>query len=240
MTVRSTGFCFCAAILLALSAGVSPARSSTHPDDDFDDFENIDWFEDDLKTRTDQVNEGELAFLAVPPEKEVHHMHNVVILDGDSRDSGWVRLEQCHYNIDRVARAQIVFHKDRIRNLRIRHAENMGKAWVEGASVQLTDIADDSSLCLEADSRALKANGDGSFRIDNGPFMRRFLDGYYPMRVSERILLADSGLRFSAIKPVHQPGFEVEVRADTVHFDAWFEGQLRTEVELLPVGPGRD
>jgi len=218
-----------AVVLLALALVVVSVRASTHTaDDDFD------WFEDDLKTRTDQVNEGELAFLAVPPAKAVHHLSNVVILDADSRDSGWVRLEQCHYNIDKVPAAQIVFHKDRIRNLRIVHAQNMGDSWVEGASVQLTDIGADSSLCLEADSRALSANGDGSFRIDNGPFMRRFLDGYYPMQVSERILLAGSGLRFADIKPARQPGFEVEVSADTIRFDAWFEGRLRTEVRLLP------
>lgn len=218
-----------AVLLLALSLASVSVRASTHAaDDDFD------WFEDDLKTRTDQVNEGELAFLAVPPVKVVHHLSNVVILDSDSRDSGWVRLEQCHYNIDRVPRAQIVFHKERIRNLRIVNAENMGASWVEGASVQLTDIGDDSSLCLEADSRALSANDDGSYRIDNGPFMRRFLDGYYPMRVSERILLGGSGLRFADIKPARQPGFEVEASTDTIRFDAWFEGRLRTEVRLLP------
>jgi len=234
MTVETFRFYRFALIVLALSLAVMPVRSSTHGDDEFDNFENIDWFEDDLKTDTDRVNEGELAFLAVPPVKAVHHMHNIVILDGNSRDSGWVRLEQCHRNIDKVPRAQIVFHKERIRNLQIRNAENMGKAWVEGASVQLTDIGEDSSLCLEADSRALSANGDGSFRIENGPFMRRFLDGYYPMRVSEQILLADSGLRFSAIKPARQPGFEVEADAETIRFDAWFEGRLRTEVELLP------
>lgn len=234
MTVETFDLYRCAAAILALSLSVMPVHSSTHGDDDFDNFENIDWFEDDLKSQTDHVNEGELEFLSVPPAKVVHHMHNIVILDGDSRDSGWVRLEQCHYNIDQVPRAQIVFSRERIRNLQIRNAENMGKAWVEGASVQLTDIGEDSSLCLEADSRALRVNDDGSFRIENGPFMRRFLDGYYPMRVSEQILLADSGLRFSAIKPVQQPGFEVEVNVDTVHFDAWFEGRLRTEVELLP------
>ena len=240
MTVDTSRYCRSAAVVLALWLCMAPARSSTHGDDDFDNFENIDWFEDDLESGTDHVNEGELAFLAVPPVKAVHHLRNLVTLDDDSRDSGWVRLEQCHFNIDKVPRAQIVFHKDNIRNLRIRYAKNMGKAWVEGPSVQLTDIGEASSLCLEADSRAVKANGDGSFRIDNGPFMRRFLDGYYPMRVSARIRLADSGLRFAGIKPAHQPGFEVEVGADTVHFDAWFEGRLRTEVELLPLGQGRD
>lgn len=227
VTIESGIYGRCALLVLALSLVVLPARSSTHGDDD-------NWFEDDFETGTDHVNEGELVFLDEPPANAVHHLHNLVILDRDSRDSGWVKLEQCHYNIDQVPRAQIVFHKDRVRNLEIRVAKNVGKAWVEGASVQLTDIGADSSLCLEADSRALNVNGDGSFRIDNGPFMRRFLDGYYPMRVSERIQLADSGLRFAGIAPAHQPGFEVEVDAHSIRFDAWFEGRLLTEVLLEP------
>jgi hypothetical protein len=132
-----------------------------------------------------------------------------------------------------VPRAQILFNKERVRNLRITRSENIGESWVDGASVQLTDIGADSSLCVDADSRSLTAIGDGGFRIDNGPFMRRFLDGYYPMRVSVQILLAGSGLRFAGIKPERQPGFEVEFDAGEIRFDAWFEGRLRTEVSLI-------
>ncbi len=99
--------------------------------------------------------------------------------------------------------------------------------------MQLTDIGADSSLCLDADSRALRATGDGGYQVNNGPFMRRFLDGYYPMRVSEKILLADSGLRFAGIKPARQPGFEVEFDAESISFDAWFEGRLLTEISLV-------
>jgi hypothetical protein len=220
---------FAAAMLLAALA----AQSSTHSSDEDD------WFDEDFGDPTAHVNEGELAFLAEPPVEAVHHLSNRVILNVDSRESGWVRLEQCHHNIDNVGRAEIVFHKDNIRNLRITRAVNIDKAWVEGASVQLTDIGKNSSLCLEADSRALHANGDGSFRVENGPFMRRFLDGYYPMRVSERLVLADSGLRFAGIEPVQQPGFEVEVDGDSIRFDAWFEGRLRTEIELVPADGSR-
>jgi len=218
-----------APLLLALLLAAIAAPAAAPPQDD-----DFDWFENDVETSTDHVNEGELAFLVVPPVEAVHHLRNTVTLDRDSRASGWVHLEQCHYNIDDVPRAQILFHKDRIRNLRIRYAANIGAYWVEGASVQLTDIGKGSSLCLDADSQALSANGDGSYRIDNGPFMRRFLDGYYPMRVTERILLAGSGLRFAGIEPARQPGFVVAVGDDAIRFDAWFEGRLRTAVKLLP------
>ena len=213
----------CVLLLAAL-----PAASSTDADD-----ESFEWFdEEDLESLTAAVNEGELEFLASPPSEIVHHLDNVLILDRSSPASGWVRLQQCHRNIDRVSRAEIVFNAERVRNIRITHSENIGASWVDGASVQLTDVAEGSHLCLGADSRALTALGDGAFRVDNGPFMRRFLDGYYPMRVSERIMLADSGLRFAGITPEQQPGFEVTVDALSIRFDAWFEGRLRTEVEL--------
>ncbi len=214
--------------LLVLLAAL-PVQSSTHSQND-----DPDWFEFDVESLTAQVNEGDLHFLAQPPAEPVHHHDNVVTLDRESLGNGWVRLVQCHHNIDRVSRAQILFRKGRIRNIRITHAENIGRAWVEGASVQLSDIGAHSSLCLDAESQALSANGDGSYRVSNGPFMRRFLDGYYPMRVSHRIVLADSGLRFAAIRPGRQPGFEVAVTSDAISFDAWFEGRLRTEVDLVP------
>ena len=100
-------------------------------------------------------------------------------------------------------------------------------------SVQLSDIRQDSRLCLAAETRALSADSEGGYRIDNGPFMRRFLDGYYAMRVSQKIILADSGLAFSGIEPAVQPGFAVSVSNESIDFDAWFEGRLKTKVELI-------
>ena len=206
----------------------TPAWSS---DDDFEsdpEWSDDDWF------GIEEVNEGELEFLAEPPAELVHHHENVMTLGPTSLEDGWVRLDQCHRNIDKVGRAQIIFRAERIRNLRITESTNIGSVWVEDASVQLSDIGEDSMLCLSAESFALSANGDGSYEIDNGPFMRRFLDGYYPMRVSQKIMLADSGLEFFGIHPEIQPGFDVRVTNVSIDFDAWFEGRLLTEVKLVP------
>ncbi len=210
-----------AAALIALPAGSAEETEQFDPG-----WSDGDWFADD-------VNEGELAFLAEPPEEAVHHHRNVMILGRNSLRDGWVRLEQCHHNIDDVARAQIIFRAERTRDLRITDTINIGRAWVEQASVQLSDVGKDSKLCLAAETRALTAGDDGGYRIDNGPFMRRFLDGYYPMRVSQTIVLADSGLRFFGIRPEVQPGFAVKVSDESIDFDAWFEGRLLTAVELV-------
>jgi hypothetical protein len=220
-------FSLLAAALLATSLVAEPAWS-TNDETNFDS----EWPDDDWSV--EDVNEGELEFLAEPPVEHVHHHDNVMTLARASLDDGWVRLDQCHRNIDKVARAQIVFRSGRIRGLHITASENIGRAWVEDASVQLTDIRQNSRLCLAAETRALSANSDGGYRLNNGPFMRRFLDGYYQMRVSQKIVLADSGLVFSGIRPAVQPRFELEVTKQSILFDAWFEGRLLTEIDLVP------
>lgn len=216
---------FAVALVVALAA--LPAGWADDGEQFDPGWSDGDWFADD-------VNEGELAFLDQPPDEIVHHHRNVMTLDRGSLLDGWVRLEQCHHNIDDVARAQIIFRAERIRGLHITDSINIGRAWVEDASVQLSNVGKDSSLCLAAETRALIASDDGGYRIDNGPFMRRFLDGYYPMRVSQKIVLADSGLRFFGIRPEIQPGFAVSVSDESIDFDAWFEGRLLTAVELVP------
>ena len=213
------------AALVALNCLQSLATSS----ETFD--ESAAWPDDDWTT--ENVNEGTLELLAVPPLEAVHHHHNEITVSRASLREGWVLLRQCHRNIDRVSRAQILFRATGIRGLRITEAINIGNSQVENASVQLEDVGADSLLCLEAESRALRIEGNGVYRIENGPFMRRFLDGYYPMRVTQKIDLSDSGLRFESIIPVPQPGFEVRVTDNGIEFDTWFEGRLKTEIDFI-------
>jgi hypothetical protein len=191
------------------------------------------WLEsDDMmppSVSTADVNEGELVFLAQHPAKQVHHHQNYLIINADSLRDGWVRLNQCHDHLDRVPRAQIMYNKDRIRDLQIVTSDNIEQSWVEGNSVQLTNIHENARLCVRAWTRALRANGDGSYSLRNGPFMRRFLDGYYPMRVSMQIDYANSGLHLVSMTPQRQQGFEVKDKEGHLAFDAWFEGRLKTE-----------
>lgn len=191
------------------------------------------WLESDEplppSVSTDHVNEGALVFLEQHPSKPVHHHQNHLTIDTASLRNGWVRLEQCHDHLDRVPLAQITYNRERIRDLQVTTSKNIEQSWVEGHTVQLRNVQENARLCVNAWTRALKANGDGSYSLRNGPFMRRFLDGYYPMRVSMKIDYAASGLRLIAMKPERQQGFDVIERDGSLTFDAWFEGQLRTE-----------
>jgi hypothetical protein len=179
-----------------------------------------------------EVNEGELTFLTTPPAKPVHHHQNRIRITQDSLASGWTELEQCHDNLDAVPAAQITFREGYVRDLRVVESQAIGKAWVEGASVQLQDVAPGARLCLAAQTRALNDSGSGYFTLNNGPYMRKFLDGYYPMQVSLKLEYPAQLLRVLDISPTEQPGFQISQKAGSVKIETFFEGELRTLVQF--------
>lgn len=179
---------------------------------------------------TETVNDGQLHFLTTPPAQPVHLHQNRIVLTPSSLVDGWARLEQCHSHIDAVPRSQITYSAKRIRGLTITRAEDVGRAWVENSTVQLTDIGHAATVCISAETRALESDGQGGFQLRNGPYMRRFLDGYYPMRVSMTVRLETPALRYRDITPPPQPGFTVRHASDEVGYDTVFEGRLITRI----------
>ncbi len=213
------------ALLLLACAFNSPARDYTQQEMD-------DWFNAPPDPSAADVNEGELVFLARQPAKLVHHHHNVLTLNDQTVIDGWGELRQCHENLDRVPATQIVFREDRVRKLRIVSSHGIEKAWVEGATVQLKDVGPNAKICVALSSKVLYPQPDGTFHIANGPFMRKFLDGYYPMHVSMEVIVKSKKLKFYDITPNQQEGFKVSIKPKQVLFDAWFEGRLNTLIRF--------
>jgi hypothetical protein len=79
----------------------------------------------------------------------------------------------------------------------------------------------------------LRILGDGLYVLENGPFMRRYLDGYFPMRVTVAVNWGDLGLSLADSEPQAQPGFEVTESPHGVTIEATFEGRLMTELRLV-------
>jgi len=196
------------------------------------------WFNDDSisdEERALAVNEGELEFLAKQPEQAVHYSQNILTISKDSLRSGWVGLKQCHVNLDAVAALQIVYRYKRMRHLMVESFEGIERSWIEANSVQLEGIQRGAKLCIRADVGILYSDKDGSAVLRNGPFHRKFLDGYYPMHVSLEIKYPADLLRYENISPMMQPGLSVTQGKNSLHVDAWFEGELRTEVSFSRV-----
>lgn len=210
------------AVVMALFATLAmPAGATT---DDWADWPD----ELDLASRVAMVNDGDLEFLPTAAAEGAHYHQNRIEITADSLDRGWVELEQCHENIDAVPAAQILFRADGIRALAIDRSENIGRAWVDGHSVQLEDVEPGAELCIRAQSRALQSLGDGMYRLRNGPYMRQFLDGFYPMRVGLTIDFPRDRLRLVGQAPASQEGFRVNRSQNGIDVDATFEGRLVT------------
>jgi hypothetical protein len=64
----------------------------------------------------------------------------------------------------------------------------------------------------------------------NGPFLRKFLDGYYPMRVTMDVTFPQGKLSFEAINPQVQSGFNVQYADNTMNIEALFVGELEIEI----------
>jgi len=183
---------------------------------------------DDFDMRSaDTVNEGTLHFLEAPPATAVHHHENRVRVTADSLRSGWVELQQCHSHMDAVPRSQITFREGYVRGLAIDTFSGIGRAWVEGASVQLENVAPGARLCLSAQTRALRNTGNGYYSLSHGPYMRKFLDGYYPMHVTLDVAYPAAALRLLDVSPERQPGFAHDEAPGRVKLDTHFEGELR-------------
>jgi hypothetical protein len=188
------------------------------------------WLESDsLEPPEFQVNLGELQFLATPPPRTIPQSDNTFIINNDSLETGWVTLRQCHVDLDPVPVLEVVYQYKQMRQLQIVEQQHIDKAAVVGNSVQMEDIRKGNRLCVEARIRILYREGD-TFKLVNGPYHRRFLDGYYPYHVSFHVRYPSATLELIATQPKPQPGFKVDRSPGRIDIDAWFEGKLMTEM----------
>lgn len=213
--LRALGVC-----LLALPAGAN------------DDFAAWADEQERMRDRITAVNEGALEFLTAPSDEAVHHHAGRISISAQSLVDGWVGLEQCHTNLDQVAEAQILFRPKRTRALHVESTRNVENAYPEGSSIQLRGIGANSEVCVSLETRALQRIDDGVFELQNGPYMRRFLDGYYPLRLTLRIEFPGE-LELADHSPPAQPGFVVVEGARYIDVNALFEGQLRTAFRFV-------
>jgi hypothetical protein len=180
---------------------------------------------------TDTINSGDLVFLEGPVKPGVLHSDSRIRILPDSLETGRVALIQCYRNLDAVPRVELVYSYRDMRNLAILGKRGIDKAEVVDQSVQLEGVAKQASICVEAETGNLYREAEGGYVLKSGPYMRRFLDGYYPFRVSLQVDYPADLLRFDGVTPA-AAGLRVEKDAGAVRLDAWFEGRLTLEMRF--------
>ena len=190
------------------------------------------WFESDAGQQALAVNEGELEFLATAPGGRILRTRNRLTLTADSLADGWVRLDQCQFNLDPVPALEIVYRYQAMRDLRVETFDGMERAWVEDGSVQMVNLGEGAELCISAGVQVLHPLGAGRYEIRSGPFHRRFLDGYYPVRLDYRIHWPAGLLQLEAVHPELQQGFFIREQPGELNIETLFEGRLTIEVHF--------
>jgi hypothetical protein len=173
-----------------------------------------------------EIGGSALRFLATPPDPLPHHHRKQLIVRPDSLKSGWVENRQCHERLDPVAAMEVVFGPGRVRKLRVTRAEHIAKAWVEGESVQLQGVEPGAVLCVESETRILEYDPSlRQYTLTSGPYLRRFLDGYFPLQLTFTLEYPAERFKLLDIQPA-----ELRARAQTppgrVQIETLFEGRL--------------
>lgn len=188
------------------------------------------WLNSDNKSDVSQVNEGELEFIIQPQKKRIFHSVNNLNIRPESIEDGWVDLQQCYYNLDKIDNVEITYKYQSMKELMLVSKKNIESAVVAKQSVQLREVKDNAEICVSTEVRILYKNKNSSFSLINGPYHRRFLDGYYPYHVSLIINYPEHLLSFISSTPKIQDGFSITKENNKLIIDTYFEGILNTEI----------
>lgn len=189
------------------------------------------WFKSDAPAKpVREINEGKLTFLDPAKHRNVMHSDNGIEITRASLKTGWVRFKQCYRHLDPFPKVQVVYKYRKMRNLKLLSFTGIKKAWVEGQSVQLDQVKKGASLCVKAEVQSFYKNGTG-WVLKNGPYRKRFLDGYFPMRVTITVKYPKGVVYVKQVKPVKalKAGQKAQGR---IILDAVFEGILNTEIRF--------
>ena len=191
-----------------------------------------DWFNENDDLSIDDVNEGELTFITPITDKSILHSGSVLMITEKSMETGWVDLQQCYRNLDRVDKMDVVYRYKSIKQLKIISSGNIGKAKVDGQNIKLEDVSSSAYICVQAEVQILEKTSQDTFVLSNGPYYRQFLDGYYPYHVTVSISYPADKLKYTHITPAPQPMFEVVEQPGKLLVDTWFEGVLLIDIKF--------
>ena len=171
-----------------------------------------------------------LVLIDAPAPGDLYRIRNQVILTADSLHSGWIRIEQCHENLDPVPDLQIVYRPGRIDWIRLRGHSNIGRVRIEDLSVQLQDIQPGARLCLTLRKRMSNGEREGEYRLSHGPFYRQFLDGYYPMQLIYRLDYPAGRATAGLLNREQISGTDIRESAGRLEVEAHFAGRFKLDL----------
>jgi hypothetical protein len=181
---------------------------------------------------SDIATEGQIKYLKERPDPGAYSYESRVKITPASLESGSVQIATCHYQLDPIRKVVIVFNPDRIQAIAVKSVDKMASAEVKNNQVVLTDVERGASICIDLQSKALDQVGAGQYRLNAGPLMRRYLDGYLPMAAKIRVDWPANMLTVNKTTPSEEEGIQVVQGNDGVQLNMIFAGKMTARIDL--------
>jgi hypothetical protein len=181
---------------------------------------------------SDIATEGQIKYLKERPDPGAYSYESRVKITAASLESGSVQIATCHYQLDPIRKVVIVFNPNRIQAIAVKSIDKMASTEVKNNQVVLTDVERGASICIDLQSKALDQVGTGQYRLNAGPLMRRYLDGYLPMAAKIRVDWPTNMLTVEKTAPSEKEGIQVVQGNDGVQLNMIFAGKMTAQIDL--------
>ena len=181
---------------------------------------------------SDIATEGQIKYLKERPDPGAYSYESLVKITAASLESGSVQIATCHYQLDPIRKVVIVFNPNRIQAIAVKSIDKMASAEVKNNQVVLTDVERGASICIDLQSKALDQVGAGQYRLNAGPLMRRYFDGFLPMAAKLRVDWPANMLVVEKTMPSEKEGIQVVQGNDGVQLDMIFAGKMTAQIYL--------
>ncbi|MEK9811700.1 MAG: hypothetical protein VW440_01450 [Bordetella sp.] len=175
----------------------------------------------------DIAKEGELKYLAKHPDPNSYHYESKVLLTESSLQDGVVSLLTCHYRLDPIRKVVIAFNPDRLKNFKVESHSGIESIAAEQHRVTLTNVKKGAQICISLQSKALELTSEkGVYKLQAGPLMRRYFDGYLPMSAKLKVSWPAGLLQMKSSDPVEQPGASIQSDTSGAEMLVTFAGKF--------------
>lgn len=194
------------------------------------------WLEDDSALDAMTVNDGQINWVSADQTTGKYYLENKITVIPDSLKTGWVRFIQCHNQLDPFYKVEVQYHSENTRNLQVQSHDLIDKVNIDNVNqaAVLIEVKKGAKVCISGESKTMKANDKG-YVIQRGPYMRKFLDGYYPMYLKESLDWSQTPIELEQTNIQTQPGrsFQYSQANKTLTAEYWFEGRLMPTYEYI-------
>jgi hypothetical protein len=181
---------------------------------------------------SDLANEGEIKFLKIRPDPDAYRYESRVKITHQSLQNGVVTIATCHRQLDPIRKVEIVFNEERIKKIDVKSFSKMASATVQDNRVTLMAVQRGASICIDLESRALDPLSANEFKLNAGPLMRKYLDGYLPMSATLKVDWPANLLTLEKTNPAEQDGVKIYQSHSGAQLDLTFAGKMTAQIFL--------